>query len=202
MREWQTGSGPADYVIFIDKKPCGIIEAKAHDKGEKLTAAAEQTRRYAESRLKYAPKDVDIRFAYEATDVLTRFCDYRDIDYRSREVFSFHRPEQLWDWIKADDTLRNRLKTFPEFDDTGFRRCQTRAITSLERSFGENHPRALVQMATGAGKTYTAITNTYRLLKFAEAKRVLFLVDTKNLGEQAEEEFRKYKPTDDARLFP
>lgn len=202
VREWQTDSGPCDYVIFINRKPVGIIEAKAHDKGEKLTSVAEQTKRYAESKLKYAPADVDIRFAYEATDVLTRFCDYHDIDYRSREIYSFHRPEQLLEWIKADDTLRNKMKAFPAFDSTGFRKCQTNAIVSLEKSFGENRPRALIQMATGAGKTYTAITNTYRLLKFADAKRVLFLVDTKNLGEQAEEEFRKYKPTDDARLFP
>lgn len=202
VREWQTTTGPCDYLIFIDGIPCGLIEAKEHDKGEKLTSVAEQTKRYAESEFKYAPKDIDIRFAYEATDVLTRFCDYHDIDYRSREVFSFHRPEQLRAWLRDADTLRNRLRVFPAFDTTGFRKCQVNAIVNLERSFGENRPRALIQMATGAGKTYTAITNVYRLLKFAKAKRILFLVDTKNLGEQAEEEFRKYKPTDDARLFP
>ena len=202
VREWRTDSGPVDYVIFIDRKPVGIIEAKAHDKGEQLTATAEQTRRYAESKLKYAPKDIDIRFAYEATDVLTRFCDYHDVDYRSREIFSFHKPEQLQRWINDDDTLRNRMKAFPDFDDTGFRKCQTNAVISLERSFAKNHPRALIQMAPGSGKTYTAITSVYRLLKFARAKRILFLVDTKNLGEQAEEEFCKYKPTDDAGLFP
>lgn len=202
VREWQTDSGPVDYVIFIDRKLVGIIEAKAHDKGEQLTATAEQTRRYAESKFKYAPEDIDIRFAYEATDVLTRFCDYHDVDYRSREIFSFHKPEQLQRWINDDDTLRNRMKAFPDFDDTGFRKCQTNAVISLERSFANNRPRALIQMAPGSGKTYTAITSAYRLLKFAKAKRILFLVDTKNLGVQAEEEFRKYKPTDDARLFP
>lgn len=202
VREWQTDSGPADYVIFIAGKPVGIIEAKARDKGEKLTAVAEQTRRYAESQLQYAPKDIDIRFAFEATDVLTRFCDYHDIDHRSREVYSFHRPEQLREWIAASDTLRNRMRSFPPLIESGFRACQVTAINGLEKSFSENRPRALIQMATGAGKTYTAITNVYRLLKFAGAKRVLFLVDTKNLGEQAKEEFRKYRPGDDARLFP
>lgn len=202
VREWQTTTGPCDYLIFIDGVPCGLIEAKEHNMGEKLTNVAEQTKRYAESEFKYAPRNIDIRFVYEATDVLTRFCDYHDIDYRSREVFSFHRPEQLRAWLKDGGTLRNRLRTFPAFDTTGFRKCQINAIVNLERSFGENRPRALIQMATGAGKTYTAITNVYRLLKFAKAKRILFLVDTKNLGEQAEEEFRKYKPTDDARLFP
>lgn len=202
VREWQTDTGPCDYLIFIDGKPCGLIEAKEHNKGEKLTQVADQTKRYAESEFKYAPKDIDIRFAYEATDVLTRFCDYHDLDYRSREVFSFHRPEQLREWLLAPDTLRNRLRSFPALDTDGFRICQINAIEKLEESFAQNKPRALIQMATGAGKTYTAITNVYRLLKHAGAKRILFLVDTKNLGEQAEEEFRKYKPSDDPRLFP
>ena len=75
------------------------------------------------------------------------------------------------------------------------------AITRLEQSFTENKPRALIQMATGSGKTFTAITSVYRLLKFAQAKRILFLVDTKNLGEQAEQEFQAYKPNDDKRKF-
>ncbi len=201
VREWQTDSGPCDYLIFIDGQPCGLIEAKAHDKGEQLTSVAEQTKRYAESEFKFVPDNIDIRFAYEATDVLTRFCDYHDKDYRSREVFSFHQPEQLQSWLAEETTLRNRLLDFPTLDDTGFRKCQVKAILNLEHSFAENKPRALVQMATGAGKTYTAITNVYRLLKFAKAKRILFLVDTKNLGIQAEEEFQRYKPNDDTFLF-
>ncbi|MDR1014882.1 MAG: DEAD/DEAH box helicase family protein [Coriobacteriales bacterium] len=202
VREYQTDSGPADYLLFIDRKPVGIIEAKAHNKGETLLSAAEQTRRYAGSGLQYIKGPVDIRFAYEATDVLTHFCDYHDKKYRSREVFSFHRPEQLKAWLDDEETLRNRMRGFPAFDPTGFRDCQTRAITNLENSFAGGRQRSLIQMATGAGKTFAAITSTYRLLKHAKAKRILFLVDTKNLGEQAEEEFRRYRPTDDARLFP
>lgn len=202
VREWQTDSGPCDYLIFIGGVPCGVIEAKERNKGEKLTEVAEQSKRYAESKYMYFKQDIDIRFAYEATDVLTRFCDYHDKNYRSREVYSFHKPEQLQAWLKAPDTLRNMLKTFPELDERGFRKCQVTAIKGLEDSFAQNKPRALIQMATGAGKTFTAVTNVYRLLKHANAKRILFLVDTKNLGEQTEEEFRKYKPNDDARLFP
>ncbi len=202
VREYPTSSGPVDYLIFVNKIPCGVIEAKATDKGSSLTTVAEQSKRYIESDLKFIARKAHIRFAYEATDIITRFCDYDDEKARSREVFTFHRPETLYEWLKEKNTLRNRLKNFPEFDSTGFRDCQTKAIKSLEKSFGENKPRALIQMATGAGKTFTAITSVYRLLKFAKAKRILFLVDTKNLGEQAEEEFKKYKPTDDARLFP
>jgi type I restriction enzyme R subunit len=81
------------------------------------------------------------------------------------------------------------------------RDCQEAAITNLEESLKAGKPRALVQMATGAGKTYTAITSMYRLLKYANAKRILFLVDTKNLGEQAEQEMLSYTPIDDNRHF-
>lgn len=131
----------------------GIIEAKAHDKGEKLISVAEQTKRYAESSLKYAPADIDIRFAYEATDILVNFTDYHDEGYRTRSVFSFHRPEQLKAWINESTTLRNRLRHFPALDGSGFRDCQVKAINGLEASFAQNRPRALIQMATGAGKT-------------------------------------------------
>ena len=143
----------------------------------------------------------DIRFSYESTGIITQFRDTRDEKARSREVFSFHRPEQLEAWMKDDTTLRNRLKKFPSFNTQGFRDCQIIAISNLEVSFAENKPRALIQMATGAGKTFTAITSVYRLLKHAKAKRILFLVDTKNLGEQAEGEFLNYQPSDDGRLF-
>ncbi|MFT4143175.1 MAG: type I restriction-modification enzyme R subunit C-terminal domain-containing protein [Mobilitalea sp.] len=202
IREYPTNSGPVDYLIFIDKKPVGVIEAKASNKGEVLTTVAEQSKRYAEGGLKYLSTMPQIKFAYEATDIITHFCNYTDEKYRSREVYTFHRPETLLNWINDEETLRNRLKHFPEFDNTGFRECQTQAIINLEKSFGDNKPKALIQMATGAGKTFTAITTVYRLLKYANASRVLFLVDTKNLGEQAEAEFNNYKPTDDARRFP
>lgn len=202
VREFPTESGPVDYLLFINKIAVGVIEAKATNKAESLTSVADQSKRYAESGLKFMKTIPNIRFAYEATDLITHFCDYQDKKYSSREVFSFHKPETLAKWMAETDTIRNRLKSFPEFDNTGFRDCQTKAICNLEKSFGQNNRRALIQMATGAGKTFTAITSVYRLLKFAKAKRILFLVDTKNLGEQAEEEFRKYKPTDDVRLFP
>jgi len=201
VREFPTKTGPVDYLLFINGTPVGVIEAKAEDKGVSLTTVAEQSKRYAESGLKYMSDVPNIRFAYESTGVLTYFCDYHDLKARSREMFSFHCPETLMEWQKDNDTLRNRMKAFPLFDTQGFRACQVTAILNLEKSLAENKPRALIQMATGAGKTYTAITSVYRLLKYAKARRVLFLVDTKNLGEQAEGEFLNYKPSDDGRLF-
>jgi type I restriction enzyme, R subunit len=116
-------------------------------------------------------------------------------------VFTFHRPETLQEWTGQAASLRGRLQTLPPLNHHGLRDCQMIAIEKLEESFKEDHPRALIQMATGAGKTFTAITSIYRLLKHADAKRVLFLVDTKNLGEQAEQEFMTYLPNDDNRKF-
>jgi len=144
-----------------------------------------------------------LRFIYEATDIITRFTDYADEKARSREVFSFHRPETLRELLANDSTIRNRMKAVPFFEDTQnrFRDCQTKAIRGLERSFSENRPRAPIQMATGAGKTYTAITTVYRLLQNVKVKRVLFLVDTKNLGSQAETGFIGYMQNDETRLF-
>jgi len=202
VREFPTSSGPADYMLFIDKKPIGVVEAKKSDEGQNITSSEIQSLRYANSSLKWQIPGHPIRFVYESTDILTRFTDYNDVNERSREVFSFHRPETLFALSKDDSTLRNRLKNFPNFDSKGFRDCQTRAIINLEESFAANKPRALIQMATGAGKTFTAITNTYRLLKHGRAKRILFLVDTKNLGSQAEQEFLGYIPNDDHRRFP
>lgn len=132
---------------------------------------------------------------------MTRFTDYQDEKFCSRTVFSFHRPETLQTLLNAPDTIRNNMKHLPPFDTTGFRDCQIRAISRLDRSFAENRPRALVQMATGAGKTFTAITAAYRLLKFGKMNRILFLVDTRSLGEQAEREFLAYIPNDDPRPF-
>ena len=157
--------------------------------------------RYANSTFKWVKNDYTIRFAYEATDKLIRFTDYKDIKYRSRTVFSFHRPETLFDLIQQPDTIRNNMKQFPLLDVKGFRKCQINAINNLDQSFADNRPRALVQMATGAGKTFTAITSAYRLLKYGKMKRILFLVDTKGLGEQAEREFLAYTPNDDPRSF-
>jgi type I restriction enzyme R subunit len=201
VREFHTDSGPVDYLLFVDRKPVGVVEAKRAEEGQNITVHETQSQRYATSGIKWAVDGVQIRFAYEATDILSRFTDYGEQNARSREVFSFHRPETLRDLLADESTLRNRLKEFPHFDAAGFRDCQTAAILNLEKSFGDNKPRALIQMATGAGKTYTAITTVYRLLKFARARRVLFLVDTKNLGIQAESEFRGYTPNDDPRLF-
>ena len=201
VREFPTSTGEVDYALFVEGAPIGVIEAKRSETGENITVVEGQSARYAGSTLKYIHQDYTIRFAYEATDKLVRFTDYKDIKFRSRTVFSFHRPETLKALLTARDTIRNNMKHFPALDDTGFRQCQINAIHNLDISFANNHPKALVQMATGAGKTFTAITAAYRLLKYGKINRILFLVDTKSLGEQAEREFMAYTPNDDPRSF-
>jgi len=201
IREYQTDIGPADYVLFIDRKAVGIIEAKREEEGLHLTSTVqEQSVQYATAKLRLLDND-PLPFVYESTGEVTRFTDYRDPKPRSRNVFTFHRPETFNQWLKESKTLRGRLHDIPDLPIDGLRDCQITAITNLEKSFKNQNPKALIQMATGSGKTFTAISFIYRLLKYSKAKRILFLVDTKNLGEQAEGEFRSYTANEDNRLF-
>jgi len=200
VKEYLTDVGPADYVLFVDGKPCGVIEAKKEEEGHKLNTHEDQSEGYATAKLKHLNNE-PLPFVYISTGELTRFTDFTDPKPRARELFSFHRPECLREWLKKDKSLRKRLFDLPVLQTDGLRECQINAITNLEISFKANRPRALIQMATGSGKTFTAITTIYRLLKFAKAKRVLFLVDTRNLGEQAEQEFMSFLPNDDNRKF-
>ena len=201
VREYQTDIGPADYVLLVDRKPVGVVEAKREDWGHKITTVEEQSTAYAAANLEWVNNQGPLPFVYETTGVLTRFTDSRDPKPRSREVFNFPRPETIQDWLTQSASLRERLQKIPSLDPTRLRSCQVNAIEKLEVSFKDDRPRALIQMATGSGKTYAAITSIYRLLRHADAKRVLFLVDTKHLGEQAEQEFMAYVPSDDNRKF-
>jgi len=203
VREVNTETGPADYILFVNSKPVGVVEAKAEDLGYKLLQVEEQSERYYNSSLKIGQFTLDNEkpFVYESTGTVTRFTDYRDPKRRGRNVFWFHKPETLAEWLKKGPSLRERLQTMPALDKTGLRPAQIVAVENLEKSFKNNRPKALIQMATGAGKTFTAATFVYRLLKHVDAKRILFLVDTKNLGEQAEQEFMTFQPNDDNRKF-
>ena len=165
VKEYQAGSGSAYMILFVDQKPVGVIEAKKEDDGYKLTTVEEQSAEYSVSKLKYLDND-PLPFVYESTGVLTHFTDYRDPKPRAREVFTFHRPETFREMLKNPLSLRKRLLNIPELPINGLRECQIKAVNNLEKSFNENRPRALIQMATGSGKTFAAITFIYRLLKF------------------------------------
>lgn len=202
VREYPTDTGPADYVLFVNRQAVGVIEAKKDSAGENLTATESQTERYATATLKWLKDNAPLRFLFEATGQIIRFTDGADPVPRSREIFHFFKPETLATWALQPNTLRHRLaKQMPALAERNLRDCQINAVTGLEKSLALNKPRALVHMATGAGKTFTAITSVYRLLKFGQAKRILFLVDTRNLGKQAHQEFMAYTPPDDGRKF-
>jgi len=200
IRELRSQGGPADYILFVDGKALGVVEAKKE--GSTLSSVAEQSTRYSNALKWILQRWADpLPFNYETTGVETNFRDQRDPDARSREVFAFHTPAHLLELVQQPDTLRARLKTIPALITTGLRDCQIDAITKLEISLADNRPRALIQMATGAGKTFTAVTQAYRLIKHAGAKRILFLVDRGNLGRQTIDEFQQFKTPGDGRLF-
>ncbi len=207
--EFPLTTGFADYMLFVDKRPIGVVEAKPV--GRTLSGVEPQTTRYSEGLpplLKGNTWHTPLPFLYQSTGVETFFTDVRDPEPRSRRVFAFHRPETLAEWagdagagLVPASTLRARLRALPPLITTGLWPAQIEAVQNLERSFAADRPRALIQMATGSGKTYTAVTSVYRLIKHARARRVLFMVDRTNLGLQALREFRQYVTPDDGRKF-
>lgn len=203
IREFPLKTGFADYLLFVNRKAVGVIEAKAT--GITLSGVEDQTAAYLTGLPKTIPHvQLPLPFGYESTGVETFFTDNRDPEPRAHRLFAFHRPETLQEWILRPETLRERLREMPEEHPlltTGLRDCQIEAITNLEHSFEMDKPRALIQMATGAGKTFTAVSFIYRLIKFGGAKRVVFLVDRNNLGRQTLREFQQYVTPDDGRKF-
>ncbi len=200
VREFQLPGGPCDYLLFIGGKACGVIEAKKA--GVTLSGVAEQAARYMADLPAHLARWADrLVFDYESTGDETYFRDTRDPKPRSRRVFAFHQPGTLHGWLKEPDTLRARLRRMPALDATGLRQCQVDAITGLETSLAEDRPRSLIQMATGAGKTFTACHFSWRLLKHARARRILFLVDRNNLGTQTLDEYQRFHPPGGAHAF-
>jgi len=199
--------GRVDYLLFLDGQPAGVIEAKPE--GTTLTEVEHQSGKYVAGLPGWIKAPVyPLPFIYESTGTETRFTNGYDPDARSRRVFTFHRPETLAEWLRqiAENpdlpTVRARLKAMPPLDERGLWGKQAEAIRNLERSLAQDHPRSLIQMATGSGKTFTAANLCYRLIKYADAKRILFLVDRANLGKQAKLEFDKFTIQETQRKFP
>jgi len=193
------GFGEADYLLYLDRKAIGAVEAKAEGT---LTGVEAQTAKYGAGLPDKLPAPHrPLPFLFESNGSVTYFTNGLDPVPRSRQVFNFPRPETLAEWSEQPAQLRARLKKLPPLDETGLWKVQAQAIKNLEDSFAKANPRAFIQMATGSGKTFTAVEVTYRLLKYAGAKRILFLVDRTNLGKQTEDEFSNFEPPDDPRKF-
>ena len=223
VREFKmaSGHGFADYLLFVNGKAVGALEAKPA--GYRLANVELQAGKYATGLPAGLNPPVNpLPFLYLSTGVETRFINGLDPDPKTRAISAnlphIHRPETLAEWIAAesldewvkrlhaegtgfhtaaDDTrpasFRARPQTMPPLEPGTLYPNQVEAVTNLEQSLRRNRPRALIQMATGSGKTKAAITEIYRLIKFGGARRVLFLVDRTNLGEQAEKEFQAYR---------
>ncbi|NTW54982.1 MAG: DEAD/DEAH box helicase family protein, partial [Chlorobaculum sp.] len=200
VREFQLPAGPCDYLLFVDGRAAGVIEAKKQ--GVTLSGVCEQSEKYMAALPEHLAKwDAMLRFDYESTGDETFFRDMRDPRPRSRRVFAFHKPETLLEWLKQPETLRERLQSMPPLVESGLRDCQIEAVRELENSLAADKPRSLIQMATGAGKTFTACTFTHRLIKYGGARRMLFLVDRNNLGDQTLREFQNFHPPGTANRF-
>jgi len=217
IREVTMGSdaGRADYVLYIDKRIVGIIEAKPA--GTTLSGVHWQSRQYAagltaQQKLNAVKIHDELPFIFEASGTETNFTNLFDPEPRARRIFNFPKPETLARTIRFAErgeipTWRGSVQEMPALDrqllETGaLRPAQFEAISSIERSLREQkHSKSLVQMATGAGKTFTAVSESYRLLKFGGFQRILFLVDRNNLGEQTEGEFQEFTTPDDGRKF-
>ena len=169
VREFPLSRNSADYVLFIDRQPVGVVEAKKI--GHTLSGVVEQSDKYIKGlaeKFPNAPRRPV--FSYESTGIQTQFADRRDPDHRSRSVFNFHRPDVLANLLTEPKTLRAKLKEIPKLDYENLWSCQKDAVINLEKSLAHGNQRALIQMATGSGKTFTAVTFSYRLIKHAGAK--------------------------------
>ena len=213
--------GTADYLLHIDGKAAGVVEAKPA--GYTLTGVETQSGKYSDGLPDILPAHrKPLPFLYETTGAETRFTNLLDPEPRSRNVFAFHTPDALAHWVGSEPAasedsvariaeagssygvarnLRQRLRTMPSLDAGSLWQVQERAIFNLEQSLAEGRPRALVQMATGSGKTFTACNLVYRLIKYAGARRVLFLVDRNNLGRQTLREFQGFTTPEENRKF-
>jgi type I restriction enzyme R subunit len=178
-------------MLYADAKAIGVIEAKP--KGHTLSGVETQSGKYLDGLPKGLPNHrLPLPFAYESTGEVTQFTNTLEPECSSRLVFTFHRPEELIRLVKLDKQMRTRLHEMPALDAGHLWRVQIESVKNLETSLAANRPRALIQLATGSGKTFTAVNFCYRLIKYAGAKRILFLVDRNNLGNQTLDEFQRF----------
>jgi type I restriction enzyme R subunit len=200
VRGFTLKTGFADYMLFVDHRAAGVIEAKPF--GTTLGGVDWQSDKYTIGLPDNLPKyRHPLPYAFESTGKETLFRDLRDPVPCSRPLFAFFKPENFAEWLSQENTLRANLTQLAPLITSGLRDCQIEAIQKLEESFTQARPRALIQMASGGGKTFTAVTTAYRLVKFAKARRILFLVDRNHLGRQTLKEFQQYVTPDDGRKF-
>ena len=200
------GNKEADYLLFVDGMAVGVLEAKKVSVDVASDSVCDQAATYTRSvpnTYRTFLPNRKLAFAYTSNGNDLFFLDMREKDPEPVRIDHIHTPYEIIEMLGKDKfgfsaglpTLRQETKGFK------LRKCQYEAITNLEKSFNEGQSRALISLATGAGKTFTACLAAYRFLAYTPMKRVLFLVDRNNLAKQAETEFGTFKMTDSGQPF-
>lgn len=187
------GNLEADYLLFINGKAVGVLEAKK----ETVDVSAAWVKAQAENYVKKVPptyqtiaKPLPLIYLSNGKTVLFKNGNIPESEYE--EINRIHTPKEITRMLGLTD----EYSALPTLKKQGLRDCQFEAITELEKSFRSGQNRALMVLATGAGKTYTACLAAYRFLSYTSMRRVLFLVDRNNLGKQAEGEFGMFRLTE------
>lgn len=190
------GNHEADYLLFLEGKAVGVLEAKREEKALS-DVVAEQAENYTHKLLDWYQtwqKPLPLIYLSNGKELLYK-CTNSNNEYT--EIQRIHTPYEITKMLK----LPSYFTGLPVLQRKGLRDCQYEAITELEKSFRQGYKKALMVLATGSGKTYAACTAAYRFLSYTPTKRVLFLVDRNNLGLQAEGEFSSYKLTETGDTF-
>lgn len=187
------GNCEADYLLFINGKAVGVLEAKRREVDVTASIVADQAEHYAKSVPNWCQAWFNpLPLAYVSNGNELYFRDLRNPDSQYEALKKIHTPKEITRLLGINDYYA----ALPTLQKRGLRDCQYEAITELEKSFRAGQNRALMVLATGSGKTYTACLATYRMLNYTPMKRVLFLVDRNNLGKQAEGEFGTFRLTE------
>ena len=192
------GNLEADYFLFISGKAVGVLEAKREETDAFSSIVCEQAALYARSVPNiYQTYQKPLPFIFTSNGKELYFCDFREQDHYFKQIMTIPTPHELVKKLGINDYFAG----LPTLRKKGLRDCQYEAITELEKSFRSGQKRALMVLATGAGKTYTACLAAYRMLSYTSMRRVLFLVDRNNLGKQAEGEFGTFRLTENGEAF-
>ena len=192
------GNLEADYFLFINGKAVGVLEAKREETDAFSSKVCEQAALYARSVPNiYQTYQKPLPFIFTSNGKELYFCNFREQDHYFKQIMTIPTPHELVKKLGINDYFAG----LPTLRKKGLRDCQYEAITELEKSFRLGQKRALMVLATGAGKTYTACLAAYRMLSYTPMRRVLFLVDRNNLGKQAEGEFGTFRLTENGEAF-
>jgi len=192
------GNKEADYFLFLNGKAVGVLEAKREDADITAQSVNDQVEDYARSvpsRYPTVSNPLPIVLKSNGRDIYMR--DMRISDSGYDLLSKIPSPKKIVAMLGIEDPFAG----MPSVPKKGLRECQFKAITNLEASFRIGQKKALMVLATGAGKTYTACLASYRMLAYVGIKRVLFLVDRNNLGKQAEGEFGTFRLTQNGDAF-